>query len=284
MSITNKKIKSISVLTAWLFGLFFWGCATGIQNIRQVDSSSVSIETGKLTVMTFNIHVGGGSAYPLMNPYEVKATKENLTKVAEAIKSVDPDIIGLQEVRGFQQAKFIAKQLNLNYAYVPHRSGWWGLAILSKYKISDLISKPISTTGGMGTAQICTVQIEGKPVIFINLHVSPSHLAMADSSYEEQFDAIMKILANIEGPIILTGDLNRKPWTEEINLIKKKLVDTAEASGATNVFTHGKLPVRIDYIFFDPKYFVVIDADVVSEAHWDASDHLAYWARIKLKK
>lgn len=108
--------------------------------------------------MTFNIHVGGGSAYPLMNPYEVKATKENLTKVAEAIKSVDADIIGLQEVRGFQQATFIAEQLNLNYAYVPHQSGWWGLAILSKYKISDLNSKPISRSGDMRMAQICTQQ------------------------------------------------------------------------------------------------------------------------------
>jgi endonuclease/exonuclease/phosphatase family metal-dependent hydrolase len=136
----------------------------------------------------------------------------------------------------------------------------------------------------MRMAQICTIHLEGKPVIFINLHVSPSHLAIADSSYKEQFDAIMKILANIEGPIILAGDLNRKPWAKELNSIKKKLVDTAEASGATNVFTHGTFPVRVDYIFFDPKYFVVIDADVVSEAHWDASDHLAYWARVKLKK
>lgn len=284
MSFTNKKIKLISVLIAWLLGLFFWGCAAGIQNIRQVDSSSVSLEAWELTFMTFNIHVGGGSAYPRMNPYEVKATKENLTKVAEAIKSVDADIIGLQEVRGFQQATFIAEQLNLNYAYVPHQSGWWGLAILSKYKISDLNSKPISRSGDMRMAQICTIHIEGKPVIFINLHVSPSHLPMADSSYEEQFDAILKILANIEGPIILVGDLNRKPWTEELNPIKKKLVDTAEASGATNVFTHGTFMVRVDYIFFDPKYFEVIDADVVSEAHWDASDHLAYWAKVKLKK
>jgi endonuclease/exonuclease/phosphatase family metal-dependent hydrolase len=234
--------------------------------------------------MTFNIHVGGGSAYPLMNPYEVKATKENLIKVAEAIKSVDPDVIGLQEVRGFQQAKFIAKQLNLNYAYVPHQSGWWGLAVLSKHKISDLISKPISTSGDMRIAQICTIHTKGKPIKFINLHVSPSHLAMADSSYKEQFDAIMKILANIEGPIILGGDLNRTPWTEELNPIKKKLVDTAEASGAVLIFTHGTAMVRVDYIFFDPKYFEVIDADVVSEAHWDASDHLAYWARVKLKK
>jgi len=175
MSFTDKKIILMGVLIAWLFGLFFWGCATGIQNIRQVESSSVSLEAWELTFMTFNIHVGGGSAYPLMNPYEVKATKENLIKVAEAIKSVDPDVIGLQEVRGFQQAKFIAKQLNLNYAYVPHQSGWWGLAILSKYKISDLISKPISTHGDMRVAQICTTRIEGKPVIFINLHVSPSH-------------------------------------------------------------------------------------------------------------
>ena len=130
-----------------VIGLIIFGCAsvTNIHNIRQIDGTFEHLGAGELIFMTLNIRAGGGLKNPGMSPYRVVATKENLIKIADAIKSVDPDIIGLQEVRGYNQAKFLAKKLNMNFAYSAHAgSNWWGLAVLSKFNIIDIRTKKIN--------------------------------------------------------------------------------------------------------------------------------------------
>ncbi len=39
---------------------------------------------------------------------------------------------------------------------------------------------------------------------------------------------------------------------------------------------------RIDYVFVDPRRFKIWDVGLIPYAHWEASDHLGYYARISL--
>jgi endonuclease/exonuclease/phosphatase family metal-dependent hydrolase len=296
----NASQTRIITLYSWsilLLCLIFFGCAnspvSSVHNIRQIENNAGSQNGKEFTLMTYNIRAGGGKKEPGLSPRYVRATKKNLNKIAEAIKYIDPDFIGLQEVRGGHQARYIAEQLNLNYAYITHggRSNWWGLAILSKYEISEMRTRKIWYGSDEKNAQLCTIKLDGRPVTIINVHVSPSHLPTVNSSYKEQFDLIEKIINNLEGPVVLMGDFNRVIGSVELSSILEILSDTCDAvdtesSKAAKWYgTFGKNAIgsRIDGILITPKDFEVIDAGTVLEAI-DASDHLAYWTKLELKE
>ena len=277
----DKKIKYF-ILFCIIMSILI-GCAqlAGISNIRKPEDVKEPSEKRNLKFMTFNIRVGGGWKDPKTGPQSLGSSKQNLERIASAIKSVDPDVIALQEVRGYGQAKFIAETLNLNFSYVGH-SNWWGLAILSKHKIVHATTKTIYMTRA---GQICTISVNSKPSTFINVHY---YLG----SYRSQVRATMKIVEKIEGPVVLMGDFNRVSGHPDLIPINESqiLVDSCkEVDTETSVtalirgtLTHFQRN-RIDYIFVDSHSFEVKDAGLVSAEYWDASDHIAYFTEVILK-
>ena len=130
------------------------GCQT-TENLRKESQPQLITADNPLIVMSFNIRLGLGQAEPFGNIYRMSWGRE-LGGVIEAIRSVDPDIVGLQEVAGASQIKKIAKALNMNYAFELHDTGssrepWWGVGILSKYKI--LSSKGLQISSGRGNTK-----------------------------------------------------------------------------------------------------------------------------------
>ncbi|TET95656.1 MAG: hypothetical protein E3J28_00270, partial [Desulfobacteraceae bacterium] len=89
-------------------------------NIRKIEYVREVDESRCLKFMTYNIRVGAGIENPFTSIRNLPSSREKLERIALAIKSVDPDVIALQEVRGIHQATFLAKTLNLNYAYSSH--------------------------------------------------------------------------------------------------------------------------------------------------------------------
>ena len=96
-----------------------------------------------------------------VSPWDLRRRKKNLPAIVAAIRSIDPDIIGLQEVLGPGQAQELAQTLNMNYAYGEHPASssgisWWGLAVLSKYEILEArtitirASRPVFPAGAEG--------------------------------------------------------------------------------------------------------------------------------------
>jgi len=280
-----------------LFLLSIFGCTavSGIHNVRKKGKIETLEKANSLTFMTFNIRAGGGSENPSISPYDVASSREKLQRIASAIKSVDPDVIALQEVRGYNQAKFIAETLNLNYAYIEHPhvwGSWWGLAILSKFKIIDAVGKTIYFGDRGRIGLLADIDIYGDLISFINVHY---HLG----SYEQQVNATMKLISEASYPVVLMGDLNRKPYHTEIFPIKEKLVDTCwevKTEGAKQAENRGtwypgsgKRYVyspsnRIDYIFVDPKFLKVRDVGLILREYWNVSDHIAYFSKVTLKK
>ena len=270
-----KTNKSTCLIMLFLFFASIAGCI-GPQNIRQTVGVE-DVDSGRnLTFITFNIRAGGGTENPGMSPYDVTSSREKLERIASAIKSIDPDVIALQEVRGYNQAKFIAETLNLNYAYSSHggHRDWWGLAVLSKFRIIKVKSKMIHYDPDPRVGQASTIEINGEPITFVNVHY---HLG----EYEQQVKATMRLLNKAEGPVVLMGDLNRSSWDYVLKPIQNKLTDTCEAVdtyGSKDVKIIGTGFGRIDYIFVDPKSFEVKDVVLVGKKHWRASDHIAYFA------
>ena len=255
------------------------------QKARQPDTLEVIRKEACVTFMTYNIRVGAGRENLLLPVKYLNSTGDKLEKIALAIKSVDPDIISLQEVKGLAQAKYLADSLGLNYVYVSHGDSRldWGLAVLSKFPISDYQGEVVHHDEKKPrVALACTIDLNNSPITIVNVHYSLG-------GYDKQVEETMKILGNMAGPAILMGDLNLIDPDQELAPVRTKFIDTCEAVdtvGSQEVKQRGTFRFgskRIDYIFVDPNYFTVMDVGLAPAEHRNASDHLGYFACITLE-
>ena len=263
------------------------GCQNMYQ-IRKVDTTGTLSAYKPLTVMSYNIRVGYGSKDRGVDPYILTMREENLSPIIAAIQSVDPDIVGLQEVRGSEQARRLAEALDMNYAFTWHetdnaRPRWWGVAILSKYPIVKTRRIQItSEKGNTKSALIATADIGDRSATFFSIHTA------RDEQDHASFEGIMQAVEKIRNPVVLIGDLNMDPYDHRLELLQPRFVDSAMAAdteSAINARNYGTFTGvgRIDYVLVDRLHFEVLDAGIISREYWDASDHLAYYARIRLK-
>ena len=259
---------------------------TPSQQTRQPDTLEAISKDSCLTLMTYNIRVGAGREKLLMPVKYLNSSGEKLEKIASAIKSVDPDIISLQEVKGSAQAKSLADALGFNYAYVSHGDSRleWGLAVLSRFTITEYQQEVIHHDDKKPrVALVSTIDLPDSSIAVVNVHY-----ALGD--YDKQVKETMKILGNISGPTLLMGDLNLIDPEEGLAPMRAELIDTCEAvdsKGSREAKQRGTFRFgskRIDYIFVDPEYFTVLDVGLTAKEHRKASDHLAYFACVTLKK
>ncbi len=251
-------------------------------------------EPRPITILTYNIRIGAGLRQYGRTPYLLKdEIQPDLQPIIAAIRSVDPDIMGLQEVLGEDQAASIAKALHMNYAYVSHgldRYGtWWGVAVLSKFPILHVARQEISSGRGNTRANLyATVSVFGKEWVFVVMHKDKD---------QKSGDALRNTMARIQKikkPVVLLGDLNIRPEDKRHDIFSDRLQDTvypAKDKSARYAEKRGTYPgkhgqywgKRIDYILVDKGRFDVLHAGLIAEQYWPASDHIGYFAVIALK-
>ncbi len=77
-----------------------------------------------MRIMTLNMRYGSG-AEKLGDPgYNLPSSPHKLQAIAAAIRSVEPDIVALQEVRNQLQAENLARLAGLSSVYVSHPLGY----------------------------------------------------------------------------------------------------------------------------------------------------------------
>lgn len=148
----------------------------GRSNVKNIRPEAITPNfQSTLTVMTFNIRHGCGleSWGEDSNAFFKSCTKNNDTLIA-AIQSVNPDVIGLQEVSN-GQAELIARALNMNYVYGTHNSfgygSWWGNALLTKFKILESEKIVLGGSSGINRSMISAIGLVNyKPVAFASIH------------------------------------------------------------------------------------------------------------------
>ena len=266
--------------------IVFFLVAAACKPIQNVTPFKREVVTGScLQLMTYNIRVGAGRDGLLTPVIYLSSSKTKLEKIALAIKSLDPDIVALQEVGGYTQAAFLANSLGMNYAYLSHEDSRleWGLAVLSRFKISEYHKKITRHDKKKPRiALVCTVELEDFPVTVINVHYY-----LGD--YHEQVEETIGLLNSVSGPLILMGDLNLIDPKVGLVPINKKLVDSCEvvdsqySREAKEIGTHRFGSRRLDYIFVDPNYFSVLEAGLAPEQYRTASDHIGYFACVRPK-
>jgi endonuclease/exonuclease/phosphatase family metal-dependent hydrolase len=235
-----------------------------------------------LRIMTFNIHVGVGMDKKL-----------DLQRIAEVINKERPDLVGLQEVdRGVKRTEGkdeiveLAGLTRMDYAFahnLDYQGGQYGVAILSRTLIKKIDHKMFENKREAERRGMLRVEVEfdGIPLNFVTTHLD---YQFADGRLFET-EQMLKVLADVKGPLIVVADLNDEPSGSSYQLMLKTFQDawiTSRAKGEGLSYPADKPVKRIDHIFYRTGDSVKAKkAWVVSTL---ASDHIPVMAEIEVKK
>ena len=247
-----------------------------------------------LTVMTFNIRLGLGQGNPRQDILRMRSQwGRNLGNVIEAIRSKDPDIVGLQEVANPGQLRQIAQALDMNHFFVWHETGttlkpYWGVGLLSKYPIKSSLRAALSDDRNFIVA---TIKVRDRLISVANIHRSHHQFG------EESLPILLGEMRQIRLPTLLLGDFNVSPNARmlrnrnmrKLQPILNDFQDTAVSAGTESakqarVVGTGQNGRRIDYVFVEKSHFDVLDAGLVASRHRKASKHIAYFTELKFSK
>lgn len=208
--------------------------------------------------------------------------------MANAIKECDPDIVGLNEMRGEgpttdfrSQVSILAEKTGYKYFYfAPAVSfddiGPYGNAFMSKIPVKHTEIIPIPDpvekkyNGYYETRSLFKAELEcGLTVLVTHFGLNP----------DEVENAVNTVLANLKDEkCVFMGDLNLKPTSEFLLPIRERLNDAADKLTDNKFSWPSNSPKRkIDYIFVS-KDITVKSADIPKIV---ASDHCPHTAEIE---
>ncbi|MFX1376223.1 MAG: endonuclease/exonuclease/phosphatase family protein [Promethearchaeota archaeon] len=260
----QQKIIIISFLAVLLIGT---SVSALVWELRPKAKGGSGVTS--LTIITYNIQQG------------VNITGDiNYDKQLALIKSVNPDIIGLQEsdtarISGGNTdiVRYFANRLNFYSFYGPRTvTGTFGTAILSKYPIINPTTFfTFSDTDEIGTIE---AQIKVGATIF-NVYVS--HPAGSDEAKLAHIQALMDRISG-KPNVISMGDFNSRENSTYYNASVAVLQDVwlTKLSGGIDGPSFD-VAERIDHIFVSLS-FTVTETWYITDPQ---SDHPALWTNIQ---
>jgi len=239
--------------------------------------------------MSFNIAAGAG----------------DLDEIASVIRTSSAHVIALQEVdvhwgdrsNFADQATRLGELLGMQVRFAPiyrNPSGdslrpmrEFGVALLSTHPIEAFRNRPLTRLSTQQTSALATpmpglldatVNVRGVQLRVMNTHLD----YRADPAVRrQQVDEMLAVIANVDGPLVLFGDLNAPPDAPELAPLFSRLRDAWHGRSDAG-FTYPALAPtkRIDYVLTSAG-IRVIAASVLDTR---ASDHRPVIADLVLRR
>ncbi len=208
----------------------------------------------------------------------------DLDRVARVIRSLDPDVVTLQEIdsvtsrTGFEdQAARLGEMTGMRAifgGFMDYRGGRYGMALLSRYPIIEWVNHRLPDGAEPRSALAARVELMrpgyGRAPSLVVVGI---HLYATAEEREAQALRVVELFRAEQAPVVLAGDFNSEPDSEVLRLLEseggwKRPVKRGQA------FTFpSEVPEReIDFILLRPgNRFAVREHRVVAEPL--ASDH-----------
>jgi endonuclease/exonuclease/phosphatase family metal-dependent hydrolase len=242
----------------------------------------------RITVLTYNIQIGTGMD-----------KKIDLERTAQAIRSVNPDIVALQEVdrkarrtngvdQGLELARLTGMQLLFGKASVregiDEDGGDYGVAILTRFPVLRSVRRQLPYTKGFELRAVLEAELEWRDANGrrMPLRFFSTHFDNAGANDRVASANVLVELANKNPtiPTILGGDINAGPDSEPIGILSRAF-QSASAGRELPTFPAGTPRRQLDYIFFRPaERWKLVDVRVPDEPM--ASDHRPVVAVLEL--
>lgn len=255
------------------------GCAPKISGTAATGNTATTIR-----VMSYNLH----HCNPPSKPGFI-----DVDAIAEAIRRQSPDIVAIQEVDvnvqrsgKIDQAGLLAQKLDMQVFFakaIDHDGGDYGVAILSKYPLSNekvhRLPTVAETKGEPRVLATALVTLPGG----IKIQFGSTHLdaLRTDTNRIIQAEAINRIARPFQHPFIIAGDFNAVPGSKPVAILEEQFTRTCSPCDFT-------IPVidpdkTIDFIMYQKSNRLsVVSHQVIPERY--ASDHLPVVAVVEWKQ
>jgi endonuclease/exonuclease/phosphatase family metal-dependent hydrolase len=264
-------------------GLRKTACAAGIAFCTASGCVSLGARgpTGEdVRVLVYNVHAGKDAS-----------GKESVQRIANVVKSLDPDIVLFQEVDkrtkrsgGVDQPAEYARLTGLHVAFgrsLDYDGGEYGIVVLSRWPIRRdtaihlPVDPPQERSGGSHEPRVAmSVRIDAPfgPLDLFNTHIDASGEDRWRLQEIKTIERLVKEALAGDARILLGGDFNSTPDSPvQSELRASGLRDAWPTCGVGDGLSYPTdVPrKRIDYLFL-PSGFECMSARVVAA---DASDH-----------
>jgi endonuclease/exonuclease/phosphatase family metal-dependent hydrolase len=227
-----------------------------------------------------------------------------LPELRDALRSLEPDIVFLQEVLGENHLKtirfskapqkpqyeYLADSVWSDFAYgknAVYPEGHHGNAVLSKFPIHTSQQHDISTHSLEQRGILhCEIFLPRHQKL---IHCLCVHLGLLSFHRKKQFEWIVGYVRNHipdDAPLILAGDLN--DWSNHADKFLAKPLQLEEAFLKTRGKLARSFPCYFPLLTLDriySRHLTIQSADVVSQTPWKhLSDHAALLATLRYEK
>ena len=253
---------------------YFKSICVMVDGVLMLDTSKCKVEVMPNVLIDADLTLRVGS-YNIKNGGDVN---HDMSIIAEDIKALDLDIIGLQEVdiktnraKKLDTLKLLAEATGYEYYQfakaIDFQGGGYGTAILSRYPIVNYETVALDTASGY-EARACghaRIEVNGVEIDFFNTHLSYEKKELRDV----QFAQLADLAVPCRGYIV-TGDFNTA------NLNEFKVFTDSELVNEGKYATFPSSSSAIDNIVLESGWKIT-DSGMVATKH---SDHNLLWAEI----
>ncbi len=229
-----------------------------------------------LTVVSYNIRHGRGMD-----------DKVDLARTATALRRLEPDLVGLQEVDNqasrsgrVDQAAELGRLLGMHHAFgafMPLEGGQYGMAILSRRPILAATQVPLPPGNEPRIALAVELSFaDGTRLMVVNVHFD---WVSNDNFRYAQAQALTVWLDALSIPYLIMGDFNDQPGSRTLRLWADRAVASAKPANQRFTFSSTRPEQEIDHIFLTANAPWQIGAATVIDDQV-TSDHRAVMTRL----
>jgi len=202
----------------------------------------------------------------------------DLERIANVISKLNPDLVALQEVdynckrsRNQDIAAALGRLLGMDHRFgkfMDYQGGEYGMAILSRYSITNTVRHPLPE----GAEPRCALEVQVHvndlplPISFVCIHNDWTN----EMIRVKQIQALLESLEGKEHPIILAGDFNGERTDKSLLLFQKSQWEILNRKDQ-NTYPSDNPVKEIDFIITRGFSGITYESKVIDERL--ASDH-----------